>query len=240
MADQVDIHVTYKDSKHIISCPKGEVVEDFTIRFLEAFADMLPREVEPSDVKFQLHVEKFDDYVDLQSNELLKDGSKLRVRIPERGQSPIKPHPIQPNTIYRLWSPVSRKNEGVVMRNSSTNIVTCSGTFSPCGDTLMETIDKTNGQTASFALQFKDGANKALTLTGDGKGKPVEAKVIEGAEESIFEPEYFWSYTMFKQRGSGYYLGCDDSGTLTLVENWNLEYPNPQALFIVNKPNKST
>ena len=45
---------------------------------------------------------------------------------------------------------------------------------------------------------------------------------------------------MFKKRGSGYYLGCDDSGTLTLVENWNLEYPNPQAFFIVNKPNKST
>ena len=86
MADQIDVHVTYKDSKHIISFPKGEVVEDFAIRFLEAFADVLPREVEPDDVNFQLHVEKFDDYVDLQSNELLKDGSKLRVRIPERGQ----------------------------------------------------------------------------------------------------------------------------------------------------------
>ena len=45
---------------------------------------------------------------------------------------------------------------------------------------LMETIDETNGQTASFALQFKDGANKALALTGDGKGKPVEAKVTNG------------------------------------------------------------
>ena len=45
---------------------------------------------------------------------------------------------------------------------------------------------------------------------------------------------------MFKQRGSDYYLGCDDSGILTLVENWNLNYPNPQALFIVNEPNKST
>ena len=83
MADQIDIHVTYKDSKRIISFPKGEVVEDFAIRFLEAFADVLPREVEPSDVKFRLYVEKFDDYVDLQSDELLKDGIKLRARIPE-------------------------------------------------------------------------------------------------------------------------------------------------------------
>ena len=63
MADQIDIRVTYKDSKHIISCPKGEVVEDFAIHFLEAFADMLPLEVEPSDVKFQLYVETFDDMV---------------------------------------------------------------------------------------------------------------------------------------------------------------------------------
>ena len=86
MADQIDIHVTYKDSKHIISFPKGEVVEDFAIRFLEAFADVLPREVEPSDVKFRVYVEKFDDYVDLQSDELLKDGMKLRARIQERGQ----------------------------------------------------------------------------------------------------------------------------------------------------------
>ena len=82
MADQVDIHVTYKDSKHIISCPKGEVVEDFAIRFLEVFADVLPREVEPSDVKFRLYVKKFNDYVDLQSDKLLKDDVKLRARIP--------------------------------------------------------------------------------------------------------------------------------------------------------------
>ena len=86
MADQIDIHVTYKDSKRIISCPKGKVDEDFAIRFLEAFADVLPREVEPSDVKFRLYVEKFDDYVDLQSDELLKDGIKLGARIPVKMQ----------------------------------------------------------------------------------------------------------------------------------------------------------
>ena len=45
---------------------------------------------------------------------------------------------------------------------------------------LMETIDETYSQTASFALLFKDGANKALALTGDGKGNPVKAKVTNG------------------------------------------------------------
>ena len=68
----------------------------------------------------------------------------------------------------------------------------------------------------------------------------VIAPPVKTPDDSIFEPEHFWSYTMFKQRNSDYYLGCDASGTLTLVENWYLEYPNPQALFIANKPKKST
>lgn len=62
---------------------------------------------------------------------------------------------------------------------------------------------------------------------------------LQTPDNSIFEPDYFWSYTMFKQRNSDYYLGCDAKGNLTLVENWNPKYPNPQALFILNKPDKS-
>ena len=42
---------------------------------------------------------------------------------------------------------------------------------------LMEAIDETNSQTASFALLFKDGANQTLALTGHGKGNPVKAEV---------------------------------------------------------------
>ena len=81
MADQINIHVTYEVTKRVIPCPKGEVVQGFAILFLQAFSDVLPREVEPSDVKFQLYVETFDEYVDLQGNEPLKDGMKLRVLI---------------------------------------------------------------------------------------------------------------------------------------------------------------
>ena len=81
MADQINIHVTYEVTKRVIPCPKGEVVQGFAILFLQAFSDVLPREVEPSDVKFQLYVETFDEYVDLQGNEPLKDGMKLRALI---------------------------------------------------------------------------------------------------------------------------------------------------------------
>ena len=31
------------------------------------------------------------------------------------------------------------------------------------------------------------------------------------------------------------YLGCDSSGKTTLVTSSSFEYPNPQALFILNK-----
>ena len=81
MDDQIKIHVTYKVTKRLITCPEGEVVEGFAILFLQAFSDVLRLEVEPSDVKFQLYVETFDDYVDLQGNEPLKEGMKLRALI---------------------------------------------------------------------------------------------------------------------------------------------------------------
>lgn len=241
MADLINIFVTYKKTRRGISSPKGEDIQGFFPLFLKAFSDVLPREVELSDFRFQKYDEGLETYVDLQSEEILKNGMELRATLV--GQSPTKFHPVQPNTIYRLWSPVSKVNDGLVVRNSSTDIVTCSGSFTSGRDTLMETIDQTRGTTTFFALVFKDDANKNLALAGNGKGKPITAVgiplALQTPDNSIFEPDYFWSYTMFKQRNSDYYLGCDAKGNLTLVENWNPKYPNPQALFILNKPDKS-
>ena len=56
--------------------------------------------------------------------------------------------------------------------------------------------------------------------------------------KSLFEPVYFWSYTMFRNKcyyTDDLYLGSDYKGKITLVKNVSLEYPNPQALFILNK-----
>jgi len=56
-------------------------------------------------------------------------------------------------------------------------------------------------------------------------------------DKSLFEPLYFWSYTMFRNKwySDDLYLGSDYKGKITLVKNVFLEYPNPQALFILNK-----
>ena len=57
---------------------------------------------------------------------------------------------------------------------------------------------------------------------------------IDGNDES-FEPDYFWSFTMFKHNNSGLYMGCDNSRNAKLFEVKEVEYPDPQILFVLTK-----
>ena len=59
---------------------------------------------------------------------------------------------------------------------------------------------------------------------------------IDGNDES-FEPDYFWSFTMFKHYNSGLYVGCDNSGKATLLGDTAVEYPDPRILFVLTKVN---
>ena len=52
----------------------------------------------------------------------------------------------------------------------------------------------------------------------------------------LFEPAYYWGFTMLKHVKTGYYVGCDYTGKTTLVKNSMPNYPNPEILFIVNAP----
>ncbi|KAJ7373602.1 hypothetical protein OS493_011207 [Desmophyllum pertusum] len=109
----------------------------------------------------------------------------------------------------------------------------------------MTAIDETRQRTFYVALTFSDKvANKDYAMTGiqTGKGKDItiEAKEVKSGDalgdESVFEPMYYWSYTMFRNKSyNNLYLGCDNTGKTTLVENVDLNYPNPQALFVLNK-----
>lgn len=155
----------------------------------------------------------------------------------------LKVHPVTINTTYRLWSVVSKLNDGIMMRNPSDDYVICNGSFNMAQDdnARMETIDETRQHTFYVAFLFKDtNTKKQFVLTGTGKGDQIKSEEVplggSISDESLFEPMYFWSYTMFRNCFySNYYLGCDHTGKTTLVENWNLSYPNPQALFILNK-----
>ena len=54
---------------------------------------------------------------------------------------------------------------------------------------------------------------------------------------SRFTFDYYWSYTFFRYAlDNTKFLGCDSTGMVTLVDGMQVtEYPNPQALFILNE-----
>ena len=58
------------------------------------------------------------------------------------------------------------------------------------------------------------------------------------SEEAKFEPDFYWGHTVFKSsRYNTLYLGCDENKMATLVPMKITNYPNPQAMFIVNEFN---
>ena len=58
------------------------------------------------------------------------------------------------------------------------------------------------------------------------------------SEEAKFEPDFYWGHTVFKSsRYNTLYLGCDENKMATLVHMKITDYPNPQAMFIVNEFN---
>jgi len=54
---------------------------------------------------------------------------------------------------------------------------------------------------------------------------------------SRFTFDYYWSYTFFRYLPDNTtFLGCDGTGRAMLVDGMQVsDYPNPQALFILNK-----
>ncbi|KAJ7373603.1 hypothetical protein OS493_011208 [Desmophyllum pertusum] len=284
MPKMIKIHVTYGETKRVISHQKGGEVQGLRHTFLQVFSDVLSSEIAPAHVTFQRYDDKFEDYVELQNNERLEDDIKIRALISKQTarSSPseaepetkhqhwhhchltmprfsciclnsdlthvgpgapifIRPHLIKKNTTYRLWNSVSRQNDSFIQRDPNTNIVNCSGSFNSGINTVMDAIDETRQRTFYVALTFSDKvANKNYAMTGNGKGQDITALEVQSGDplgdESVYEPLYYWSYTMFRNKSyNTLYLGCDNTGKTTLVENLDLDYPNPQALFVLNK-----
>ena len=71
-------HVTYGDSKRIITYSKGEEVQELRHHFLRAFSDVLSDDVAPANVKFQRYDPTFDDYEDLENDAELDKNTKLK------------------------------------------------------------------------------------------------------------------------------------------------------------------
>ena len=63
---------------------------------------------------------------------------------PAMGSPYSRPHEVEPNTNYRMWSLVSREIDSLVQRDSTNNSMNCNGAFS----------DTTGNSTCSLCFPF--------------------------------------------------------------------------------------
>lgn len=63
------VHVTFGDSKRIMSYEKCTKVQELRSLFLSVFSDVLEDDISPANVKFQVLDKTFGDYVDLRPND---------------------------------------------------------------------------------------------------------------------------------------------------------------------------
>lgn len=81
MPKTVKVHVTFDETKHVLSHPKGAAVEGLRHVFLQAFSDVLSSDIAPAHVKFQLYDHQFQDYVELSNEERLDEDIKIRALV---------------------------------------------------------------------------------------------------------------------------------------------------------------
>ena len=84
MPKMVKIHVTYGETRRVVSYQKGGEVQGLRHIFLQAFADVLSSEVAPVHVTFQGYDAEFEDYVELQNDEKLENDVKVRALVSTR------------------------------------------------------------------------------------------------------------------------------------------------------------
>ncbi|KAL9955868.1 hypothetical protein ACROYT_G037261 [Oculina patagonica] len=144
----------------------------------------------------------------------------------------IKFHSIKKDVPYRWWNPVSN---GLVQRQDDSNVF-CKGSFS---DTVKTVIQAKSVGNNLFHLVFNgDGPpNDYLYITSQGDLEGQQVIVTSSpTNDSVFFPDYYWGQTMFRSNEChSLYLGSDSDCKLVLVPMQDPLYPNPQALFVVNK-----
>ena len=78
MPKTVKVHVTFEETKRVLSYQKGAEVQELRPVFLQVFSDVLSSDIAPSHVKFQLYDDQFKDYVELSNEKRLEEDSKIR------------------------------------------------------------------------------------------------------------------------------------------------------------------
>ncbi|XP_068674870.1 uncharacterized protein [Montipora foliosa] len=254
--DSKKVHVTFCENKRTLSFSEDDKVSSLRYDFLRLFSDVLTEDIAVANVTFQKYESAFQEFVDVENDVKLDDNSKIKVVITPKlknqvsscgGDSAlvaipwyniltsqpidVKYHPIKNNISYRLWSLASG---GLIQRSpENPSAVTCSGVF---GDPNTVLTTRYYGSHL-FYLAFADpnGQVKDLYLTAKEKNDQITLSPTQSGA-TLFEPNYYYGFTMFRSdQWHSLYLGCDDNKLATLVPMEDVNYPNPQALFTVNK-----
>ena len=70
------VHVTFGDSKRIMSYEEGAEVQELRSLFLRVFSDVLEDDISPANVKFQVL-----EYVDLGNDHHLEENAQIKATI---------------------------------------------------------------------------------------------------------------------------------------------------------------
>ena len=70
--------MTFGDSKRIMKYEKGAGVKELRPLFLSEFSDVLPDDISPANVKFQVLDGTFKDYVDLGNDQQLEENAQIK------------------------------------------------------------------------------------------------------------------------------------------------------------------
>ena len=79
----VNIHVTYDDTKRIVSYQKGGDVQGLISEILQRFSDILPANVISEQVKLQRYDKTFEDLTECENEFKFDDDHKVTVLIKE-------------------------------------------------------------------------------------------------------------------------------------------------------------
>ena len=79
----VNIHVTYDDTKRIVSYQKGGDVQGLISEILQRFSDVLPANVTSEQVKLHRYDKTFEDLTELENEFKFDDDHKVTVLIKE-------------------------------------------------------------------------------------------------------------------------------------------------------------
>ncbi|XP_031573169.1 uncharacterized protein LOC116307159 [Actinia tenebrosa] len=159
----------------------------------------------------------------------------------ETGDNP--PHRVINNGVYRFWSTVSRSN-GCYLKRISAN-VKCDGT-NDTADRQVTLVTAREHSTPTnkrfrFVMENPSSSTNEYVITGSDEGAEVYLQDVPKDstppkdEESLFEPEYYYSSTLFRcwnvNGRSDLYIGSQADGKVIMIKGGSEQYPNPEVLF---------